>query len=121
MDQAVLVGFDIEKGQHVIDLLDGAGYPPEVALWAMLPEYDRWRFVLASSHIHGYEQMVEQFHAAGITPDTRPSIHLREIDDPFIEALRKIFAPSKSVRGARIGGQYFGPQFIEDGYLYRVC
>lgn len=41
MGTATLVNFDIENGQQVIDALDHAGKPPNVALWAKLPDYEK--------------------------------------------------------------------------------
>ena len=96
MDQAALVSFDIEKAKRVIDSLDAAGHPPEVAMWALLPQYDEWRFVLSSSHIHGYGEMVAQLRSAGVMPISRPSIYLREIGDPFIAELREKYARLQS-------------------------
>jgi hypothetical protein len=49
MDQAILVNFDIEKGRRVVDALDRAGYSPEVALLAILPQYENARLVLSAS------------------------------------------------------------------------
>jgi len=120
MDQATLVSFDIEKGQRVIDSLDGAGYPPEVAMWAMLPQYETWRFVLSSSHIHGYEEMVDQLRGAGVMPDSRPSILLREIGDPFIKDLREKYADRGIEIGYHISSQYFGKQYVDEAYIYRI-
>jgi hypothetical protein len=120
MDQAVLVNFDIEKGQRVIDALDQAGYPPEVAMWAMLPQYETWRFVLASSHIHGYEDMVKQLRGAGIVPGARPSILLRDIGGPFVKNLRERFVGKDLELGHHISSQYFGKQYVDEAYIYRV-
>jgi hypothetical protein len=120
MDQAVLVNFDIEKGQRVIDALDHAGYTPEVVMWAMLPEYESWRFVVSSSHIHGYEEMVNQLRGAGVLPGSRPSILLREMDDPFIKSLRENFANRDVDMGYNISSQYFGKQYIDEAYVYRI-
>ena len=120
MDQALLVSFDIDKGQQVIDALDRAGFPPEVAMWAMLPQYETWRFVLSSRHIHGYEEMVDQLRGAGILPSMRPSILLRELGDPFIKDLREKFALLDVELGHHISSQYFGKQYIDEAYIYRI-
>ena len=120
MDQAALVSFDVEKAKRVIDALDGAGHPPEVALWALLPQYDEWRFVLASSHIHGYEEMVTQLRSAGVMPNSRPSISLREINDPFIAGLREKYAGLNPEIGYRISSQNFGKQYVDEAYVYRI-
>ena len=120
MDQAALVSFDIEKTKRVIDALDGAGHPPEVALWALLPQYDEWRFVLSSSHIHGYEEMVTQLRSAGVMPGSRPTNSLREISDAFIAELREKYAGLNPEIGYRISSLYFGKQYVDEAYVYRI-
>ena len=51
MDKTALLNFDIETGQKVIDALEAAGRTPDVALWAVLPEYEDWRLVIASRYL----------------------------------------------------------------------
>jgi hypothetical protein len=89
-------------------------------MWAILPQYETWRFVLASSHMHGYEDMVSQLRAAGVMPDSRPSILLREIEDPFIKQLREKYAGRDLALGYHISSEYFGKQYVDEAYLYRV-
>lgn len=52
MDKTALVSFDIENGQRVIDAMEKAGISPSVALWAVLPEYEDWRLVIASKYLN---------------------------------------------------------------------
>jgi hypothetical protein len=40
VDKAALVSFDIENGQRVLDALEQDGKSPDVALWAVLPQYE---------------------------------------------------------------------------------
>jgi hypothetical protein len=120
MDQAILVSFDIEKGQRVIDALDRAGYPPEVAMWAMLPQYENWRFVLSSSKIHGYEELIGHLRKADVLPGERPGVLLYEVDDPFIKELREKYAGKERILGNHLGSQYFGKQYVDEAYVYRI-
>lgn len=126
MDNASLVSFDIENGREVIDALDRAGKPPKVALWAKLPEYEDWRLVIASDRLKqtgslfAYSQINSAIEQAGISPRKRPSILLRPMNRPFIEALRKTFSKATDVYGMRLGGQTFGDQYLEDAFVYRI-
>ena len=79
-----------------------------------------WRFVLASSHIHGYEEMVKQLRGAGVLPGSRPSVLLQEMSDSFIKELRERFADKDVERGYHISSQYFGKQFVDEAYVYRI-
>jgi hypothetical protein len=126
MDQAVLVSFDIESGKEVIDALDREGKNPNVALWAKLPDYENWRLIIASDHLDqsssrsGYSEINAAMRKAGIPIHRKPSIFLRPMDKPFIQALRAAFSSTTDTYGMRLGGQVFGDQYLEDAFVYRI-
>jgi hypothetical protein len=126
MDKAALVNFDIENGKQVVDALDHAGKPPQVALWAKLPEYEDWRLVIASDHLNqsgslnGYSQINAAIEEAGISIRNRPAIFLRPMNKPFIKSLRRTFGKASDTYGMRLGGQTFGDQYLEDAFVYRI-
>jgi hypothetical protein len=120
------VSFDIESGNKVIDALDRDGETPNVALWATIPDYEDWRLLIASdlldqtSALSGYEEINAAVKKAGVSYRTRPSIHLRSMDNPMILALRNLFATAKETDGMRLGGQKFGDKYLEDAFVYRT-
>jgi hypothetical protein len=126
MDKTALVNFDIENGQQVIDALNAAGADPDVALWAVLPEYEDWRLVIASKYLDahslsgGYGAINAALRDANIPFLTKPAIFLRGMDEPFIRDLRRVFASAAGTYGMRLGGQKFGNQYIEDAFVYRI-
>ncbi len=126
MDQAVLVNFDIESGKEVVDALDREGKNPNVALWAKLPDYENWRLVIASDRLDqsssrlGYGEINTAIKKAGIPIHRKPSIFLRSMDKPFIQALRRTFSTAADTYGMRLGGQTFGDQYLEDAFVYRI-
>jgi hypothetical protein len=126
MDAATLVNFDIENGQKVIDALDRDGKTPNVALWAKIPDYEDWRLVIASdrldqsSSLSGYTEINEALKRAGFPFRRKPTISLRSMDKPFIQALRSVFASTADTYGMRLGGQTFGDKYIEDAFVYRI-
>jgi hypothetical protein len=126
MDAATLVNFDIENGQKLIDALDRDGKTPNVALWAKIPDYEDWRLVIASdrldqsSPLSGYTEINEALKRAGFPFRRKPTISLRSMDKPFIQALRSVFASTADTYGMRLGGQTFGDKYIEDAFVYRI-
>jgi hypothetical protein len=126
MDTAALVNFDIENGEKVIEALDRDGKAPTVALWAKLPDYENWRLVIASNRLDqsssraGYMEINSALEKAGISIHREPSILLRSMDNPFIKALRRVFAPAADTYGMRLGGQRFGDKYLEDAFVYRI-
>jgi hypothetical protein len=40
--------------------------------------------------------------------------------DPFIRALRKMFAKRENVEGMRLGPQPIGDRFVTDALVYRI-
>jgi hypothetical protein len=126
MDTSTLVNFDIENGKEVIDALDRDGKSPNVALWAKIPDYEDWRLVIASdridqtSSLSGYTEINESLKRAGFPFRRKPTISLRSMDKPFIQALRRAFASAADTYGMRLGGQMFGDQYLEDAFVYRI-
>jgi hypothetical protein len=126
VDTATLVNFDIENGKEVIDALDREGKTPNVALWAKIPDYEDWRLVIASdkldqfSSFSGYTEINEALKRAGFPFRRKPTISLRPMDKPFIQALRRSFASAADTYGMRLGGQMFGDQYLEDAFVYRI-
>jgi hypothetical protein len=126
MAPAALVNFDIENGDSVVKALDNAGKAPKVAFWAKLPDYENWRLVLASDKIDqkspfsGYSEINEAMKAAQIPINRQPTILLRPMNNPMIQALRRLFSQARDARGMRLGGQTFGDKYIEDAFVYRI-
>jgi hypothetical protein len=124
MDKTALVSFDIENGQHIIDVLDRDGKTPDVALWAVLPEYEDWRLIIASKDLDprssGHSAVNAALRKASVNWNSRPTISLRRMEEPFIRDLRDTFSSASDTYGMRLGGQKFGNQYIEDAFVYRI-
>ena len=126
MGTPTLVTFDIENGERVVDALDKAGKPPNVAIWAKLPDYEDWRLVIASdrldqsSEFSGYSEINEAIRKAGIPFHRKPTIFLRPMNNPMIQALRSAYASMSDNYGMRLGSQMFGDKYLEDAVVYRI-
>jgi hypothetical protein len=126
MATETLVGFDIENGKEVIDALDRDGKAPNVALWAKFPDYENWRFVIASDNLDqnaefsGYSEINLAMKKAGIPIHRQPTILMRTMDNPVIQALRRTFSHTTDTYGMRLGGQTFGDKYMEDAFVYRI-
>jgi hypothetical protein len=62
----------------------------------------------------------DAFAAAGISLERTPALLILKMSDPFIRALRRLFAKAKSVEGMRLGGQLIGDRFVGDALVYRI-
>jgi len=126
MGAKALLCFDIENGEKVVAALDKAGKAPNVALWAILPYYEDWRLVIASdrldqsSEFTGYREINEAIDKAGIPFHRQPTIYMRPLNNPMIQALRKNYASMSDNYGMRIGSQMFGDKYLEDAVVYRI-
>ncbi len=126
MAKTALVAPDYEIGLKVAQALDRSDLSISVALWAYLPEYEDWRFVLASRRLdeskraEAYGLIHDALAAAGISLARTPTLLIMKMSDPFIRELRRIFAKTKSVEGMRLGGQVIGDRFVEDALVYRI-
>jgi hypothetical protein len=126
MGSTALVNLDIEVGDKVVKALDEDGKPPNVALWAKLPEFEKWRLIIASDHLNqdsprlGYSEVDAALRTVGIRFPGLPPLALLPMRRPFIQALRGAFASTKDTYGMRLGNQMFGDQFLEDAFVYRI-
>jgi hypothetical protein len=126
MGTPTLVSFDIENGEKVVDALDKADKPPNVAIWAKLPDYEDWRLVIASDRLDqsspfaGYSEINEAIHKAGIPIHRKPTILMQPMDSLMIQDLRSAYASMNDNYGMRLGGQRFGDKYLEDAVVYRI-
>jgi len=117
---------DFNTGLELIRALDQTGLSIEIALWLYAPEYEDWRFVLASPRLdaeqtsEAYGLVHDSLQKAGIPLERTPSLLLMKMSDPFVRALRRVFAKTKSVEGMRLGGQQIGDRFVDDALVYRI-
>ncbi len=117
---------DLAIGSELLQALDNSALSITVALWLYTTEYDDWRFVLASRRLdaarlaEAYGLVHDALTAAGISLERTPALLILKISDPFIRALRRIFAKVRNVEGMRLGGQLIGDRFVEDALVYRV-
>ena len=127
MDQTALVGFEVEKGARILQILDDAGLQVKVALWAYLGEYEEWRLVLSAHKLDlaslrdAYGLLHKALDAVGFPLEQTPTVGILRTSDPFIKALRKIFGKAQSVDGTRLGSQTIGNRFLDDAYAYRIA
>jgi hypothetical protein len=126
MDKAALVGAEFTAGLELVKALDLSDLSIRVAMWLYAEEYGDWRFVLASRRLDAarpsdaYGLVHDAFTKAGISLEQTPALLILKMSDPFIRALRQIFAKAKNVEGMRLGGQRIGDQFVEDALIYRI-
>ena len=126
MDKKVLVEADFAAGVKLLQALDRSDLSISVALWLYSAEHEDWRFVLASRRLdaaepsEAYGLIHRAFEADGISPEQTPTLMVLTMSDPFIRALRRIFAKTKSVEGVRLGGQFLGDRFVQDALVYRI-
>jgi hypothetical protein len=126
LDKTALVGVDFAAGLEIVQALDHAALSISVAMWVYLSDYEDWRFLLASRRLDAakgssaYGLVRRALAASGITFERTPTLLILEMYDPFIRALRRTFARSKSVEGLRLGNQLIGDRFVEEGLVYRI-
>jgi hypothetical protein len=95
-------------------------------MWAVLPEYEDWRFVIASRFLNlaspygGYSELNSAVRNAGIPWNSKPHILIRGINEPFVRGLQQTYSRFSDTYGMRLGGQKFGDQYMEDAFVYGI-
>jgi hypothetical protein len=124
MDKTALVGLEIADGELVVSALETRNIEIKVALWMITPEYEEGRLVIASDELPQEEPLKDYEKVAVILHESfahqLPPILIMRMSDPFIAALRKLFAETRSVHGMRLGGQRIGNRYVEDAYVYKI-
>lgn len=126
MDKAALVGADFTTGMEVLQALDCSDLSIRVALWLYSPDYEDWRYLLASPSLdaakpaEAYGLVHSALRAAGMPLERTPTLMILKMSDPFIRALRRLFAKTKNAEGMRLGGQLIGDRSVEDAVVYRI-
>ena len=124
MDQATLVGPDVDAGREALTALDAAQIKVIVAALIVFPEYGDWRLVLSSPSLDQTHLLKAHDKVAAILHGrfvyTLPTIMILPTKDPFIRELRRIFGKSRNVLGMRLGGQTIGKRFVSDAYFYQI-
>ena len=126
MDKTALVGFEVDRGAKILNILDQAGLRVRVAMWAFLGEYDEWRLVLSAPEFDdgmlqdAYGLLHKALNGAHFPLELTPTVVILRTTDPFIKALRKMLGRAKSVEGMRLGGQMIGDRYLDDAYVYRI-
>jgi hypothetical protein len=127
MAEKALVEIDLSRSEKIVSALEKAGIPVAAAVWAVFPEYDDWRLVLAAKKFDSlslgdaYLRVNRVLRDAGVTAWETPTIFIMKTTDPFVRALRKVFGKTKSVAGMRLGGQTWGNRFLEDAYAFKIA
>lgn len=127
MGKTALVEIDFKKSERIVFALEKAGVRVSVAIWVQFPEYEDWRFVLASKDLDAldlgdaYLKVNRILKDAGMSVWETPLIFMMKTTDPFIRALRKVFGRAADVVGMRLGGQRWGDRYIDDAYAYKIA
>jgi hypothetical protein len=127
MDKATLVEVDFKMSEKLVSALEKAGVRVTVAMWVHFPEYEDWRFVLASKDLDlvdlgdAYLKVNGILKKAGISVWQTPLIFMMKTTDPFIRALRKFSNKAADVTGMRLGGQTWGDRIVDDAYVYKIA
>jgi len=127
MGKATLVEVDLGKSEKIVSALEKAGVHVALAMWVSFPEYEDWRFVLASKNIDtfslgdAYLKVNHILTEAGMTVWEIPTIFIMKTTDPFVRALHKAFGKVANVAGMRLGGQAWGDRYVDEAYAYKIA
>jgi len=127
MDQATLVGPDLNAGLEIVSALEGAQIKQITALFALFPEYSDWRLVLSSPSLDQNHSLKagKKVHEIlqGKFDYSLPPLMILPTKDSFIRDLRKslgnVRAGSVIRRGKPIwfGGQTLGNRYVTDAFI----
>jgi hypothetical protein len=126
MDQATLVGHQIDDVTRLVDQLRRDGFDPKAAFWLYTSESDQWYLYLASAVVDR-EGIAEAYKAAYRTMKQLPDLRIDRYqvklvapDDPVAKAVIDFLSEQHAPLPMRVRGMNLGDVYIEDSYIYKV-
>jgi hypothetical protein len=126
MDQATLVGPQIDDVSKLVDQLRRDGFDVKAAFWSYRSEADQWYLHLASDAVD-QKGLFEAYMALGRAMRQLPDLSIGPFevklvppDDPVAKAVIDFLAKRPARTPARIRGENLGGIHIEYAYLYNI-
>jgi hypothetical protein len=126
VDQAALVGLDVEAGRQILLLLDDAKFKVVAAFWRYSSESEDWRLWIATplvdlrGKLAAYRRLDQIVRTQAPHLLLSPLITLVGTKEKVIRGLRRIFGKAASVDGMRLGNNFVDGELIEAAYVYRI-
>jgi hypothetical protein len=126
MDQATLVGHQIDDVTKLVDQLRRDGFDVKAAFWLYRSEADQWYLHIASAAVD-QKGLFEAYMAVGRAMRQLPELYIDRFqvklvspDDPVAKAVIDFLARRPTRRPTQIRGENLGGVHIENAYLYNI-
>ena len=126
MDQATLVGHQIDDVTKLVDQLKRDGFDVKAAFWLYTSEADQWYLYLASAVGRSggiAEAYKAAYRAMRQLPDLRIDryqVKLVAPDDPVAKAVIDFVSEQHGPLPTRVRGMHLRDVYIDDAYIYEV-
>ena len=126
MDQATLVGHQIDDVTRLVNQLKRDGFDLKAAFWLYTSEADQWYLYLASAVVD-QKGIAEAYKAAYRAMKQLPALWIDRYqvklvapDDPVAKAVIDFLSEQRAPLPMRVRGMHLGEVYIEDAYIYSV-
>ena len=126
MDKTILVGFDVEEGEKLLNKLDQTGLEITSAFWCYMDEYERYRLVIATPSFDKYgirktyEKIQKVLRSNEDIDLSLETVLVLSPNDRLNKAMRTKFSTGPGISGIRLTGNVIDGIYIEDAYIYRI-
>lgn len=126
MGSRLLVGSEIDEGTRLLQALDRAGVPIEVAFWLLTEESSEWHLVLATSLVEesssreAYRRILDVQRTTEDVEYISGNLTIVGMNDRRVQALREALPTGIPRPGYHLGRVYARDVDIDDSYVYRV-
>ena len=126
MDNATLVGPDVEAGKQLIRALDASGLDVRAAFWLFLEEAEEWRLYVASPLVTELGPREVYSRILQVLKDSKiSSIDLSEISvvDPkyrLVSVLSSAYSTGPGITEIKFVGNAVDGVYIRAAVIYRV-
>jgi hypothetical protein len=129
MASPVLVSEHLDCGRDLLKALDARGLPVTAAFWYLMPDWEEWRYAVATTRRGldatpaGTRHFTEVFSQFPVPPVVGSlNAHVMGVREPLVSGLRAYQGTDGApfVGGRWVNGKPVGEWYVEGIYLYRA-
>ena len=126
MDNAILVGPDIDAGKRLLQALDAAKFRVDAAFWFYREASEDWRLYIATPLVKklgprkAYTEVLDVLRRNGIQELDLSRISVVDVTDSLVTVLGLAISTKADISGISLNGNTVNGVYIRAAHIYRM-
>ena len=126
MENAILVGPDIEAGKQLVRALDASGLDVRAAFWLYLEEAEEWRLYIAMPHVkeqdprEAYSRVLKVLNENKISSIRLSQVSVIDPTDGLVTVLSLAFNTGPGITDMNVVGNAVNGVYVRAAHIYRM-